>query len=151
MATDINWTTSAFQSLSNDDLYAILKLRCDVFVVEQHCPYPDLDDKDQQSFHLLGKKDGQLVAYARIIPPGISYLEASIGRVVTAPVARRGGIGRALMNQAIAEVVRLFNVTDIQIGAQQYLDTFYTSLGFRQVGEMYLEDGIPHIHMIFRK
>src|SRR6476661_217519 len=101
MATDINWTTSAFEELTNEDLYAILKLRCDVFVVEQNCPYPELDDKDQQSYHMAGKKDGQLVAYARLIPPGISYQEASIGRVVTAPQARGAGSGRQLMENAI--------------------------------------------------
>lgn len=147
----VNWTLTDFDSLSVRELYAILKLRNEVFVVEQNCVYPDTDDKDQESWHFCGWDGDRLAAYCRIIPPGISYPEAGIGRVVTALPYRKAGIGRELMQQAIEKTCALFKTETICIGAQCYLENFYTSLGFHSSGPEYLDDGIPHIHMIFKK
>jgi len=128
-----------------------MKLRNEVFVVEQDCVYQDADGKDPYSRHLCGWDDDRLAAYCRILPPGISYAEASIGRVVTAPAYRKAGLGRELMQQAMEKTCSLFHTGTIRIGAQCYLGKFYTSLGFLTCGPEYLEDGIPHIHMIFKK
>jgi ElaA protein len=144
----IEWVVKAFDALDVHELYAILRLRNEVFVVEQNCPYQDADNKDQASFHLCGWGNGQLLAYVRLLPPGLSYTEASIGRVVTAPAARGCGAGRQLMIVAIHELEKLYGKVPIQIGAQLYLKNFYQSLGFFPCGEMYLEDGIEHIHML---
>ena len=138
----------SFDNLSPSELYAILRLRNEVFVVEQNCPYQDADNKDLQCQHLMILKDNELMAYARLVPPGISYNQMSIGRVVTSPKARGTGVGRILMNTAIEHCRQLFGNGSIQIGAQAYLIKFYGSLGFNPVGEIYDEDGIPHIHMI---
>lgn len=146
----MNWILKKYTELSTDELYAILQLRSVVFVVEQNCPYLDLDDKDQHSWHLLGWQDDQLVAYTRLLPAGVAFEEPSIGRVVTSPVVRRTGIGRILMQKSIEACYTLFGKQPIQIGAQRYLETFYGSLGFEISGSPYLEDGIPHIHMILR-
>jgi len=147
----LNWTLNNFDSLSVQELYALLKLRNEVFVVEQNCVYQDADGEDPLSWHLCGWDGYQLAAYCRIIPPEISYPEASIGRVVTAMNYRKAGIGIELMKQAIENTCSLFNTDTISIGAQCYLEKFYTSLGFHPGGPEYLEDGIPHIHMIFKK
>jgi ElaA protein len=147
----INWTFKHFSELTVDELYKILTLRNLVFVVEQNCVYPDTDDKDQQSHHLCGWIDGTLAAYSRILPPGTSYPEASIGRVVTHPLYRKGGYGKQLMELSIEKTRKEFNVRDIRIGAQVYLIEFYSHLGFRSTGETYLEDGIPHIQMLLAK
>lgn len=147
---NMQWSLKPFSALTTDELYAILQLRSLVFVVEQNCPYLDQDDKDQPSWHLLGSQANKLVAYTRIIPPGISYEMPSIGRVVTSPQVRRTGIGRLLMQKSIDSCHQLFGKEPIQIGAQQYLESFYTSLGFEISGSPYLEDGILHIHMILR-
>lgn len=144
----VQWTCKEFAALTNDELYASLRLRSEVFVVEQQCVFLDMDNMDQQCFHLLGTIEGQLVAYTRLVPPGIIYTEASIGRVVSAPQARRSGIGRLLMQQSINEVIRLFGEGPVKIGAQLYLKAFYESFDFRQISEVYLEDGIEHIYML---
>ncbi len=141
------WTTKKFTDLSLDELYAILQLRNEVFAIEQNCVYPDMDDKDQPSYHLSGWDHEKLLAYTRIIPPGIVYDEPSIGRVVTAPCARRAGTGKELMQRSIAEVERLFGKVPIRIGAQVYLRKFYSSFGFTTTSEIYLEDGIEHVEM----
>jgi ElaA protein len=146
----MQWSLKKFSELSTPELYAILQLRSIVFVVEQHCPYLDTDDKDQDAWHLLGWQETQLVAYTRLLPPGLAFEEPSIGRVVTAPRIRRTGIGRILMQKSIDTCHTLFGITPIQIGAQQYLESFYSSLGFEISGSPYLEDGIPHVHMILR-
>lgn len=140
----------SFQELTLDELYAILQLRAEVFVVEQDCVYQDLDGKDQQGHHLLGfDDDGDLVAYTRLLGKGISYPEyPSIGRVITSIKVRRNGAGKILMEKSIAESERLFGESPIKISAQVYLDRFYRNLGFVPMGEEYLEDGIPHISMI---
>ncbi|CAN5766354.1 GNAT family N-acetyltransferase [soil metagenome] len=148
---ELNWQYSNFYELSAEDLYTILKLRSEVFVVEQNCAYLDMDDKDQDSFHLSGWDGNQLVAYARILPPGLAFDEASIGRVVTNPRYRKTGSGRVLMAHAIEKTLAQFMVAEIKIGAQLYLLAFYTSLGFKQSGPEYLEDGIPHVEMSLSK
>jgi len=137
-----------FEDLTPYQLYAILQLRNTVFVVEQNCVFQDADDKDQNAYHLMGFTDSKLVAYTRLIPPGEIYQEPSIGRVVTSPFIRKSGSGRELMNQSIDELYKLFGIRPIKIGAQLYLKSFYNSLGFQQVGEVYLEDGIEHIYMV---
>ena len=144
----LQWTCKKFDELTVDELYQALRLRSEVFVVEQNCVFLDMDDKDQGSYHLLGTKAGKLVAYTRLVPPGLVYDEPSIGRVVTAPSERRTGAGRALMNQSISMIKKLFGQQPVRIGAQLYLKNFYASLGFSQVSEVYLEDGIEHIYMI---
>lgn len=145
----LTWTTKPFEALTLTELYALLQLRSEVFVVEQTCAFQDIDGQDQAAFHLLGcTETGELAAYSRLFEAGISYPEASIGRVVVSPKFRRYGLGRELLRESIAAVATLFGEQPIQIGAQLYLQQFYESFGFRQVGEGYLEDGIPHIHMI---
>jgi len=144
----IKWICKPFTRLSADELYAILQLRNAVFVVEQNCVFQDADNKDQHSFHLMGWQDAALVAYTRLVPPGIAYDEASIGRVVTAITARGSGTGRMLMQRSIDECRKLFGEGVIRIGAQLYLKEFYTSLGFIPTGGIYPEDGIDHIQML---
>jgi ElaA protein len=138
----------SFNELSPTELYKILRLRNEVFVVEQNCPYQDADNKDLKCHHLMLLKNDELMAYARLVPPGLSFPQMSIGRVVTSPKARGTGAGRILMNMAIEQCYKFFGAGSIQIGAQAYLVSFYGSLGFKEVGEIYDEDGIPHIDMI---
>jgi len=145
---DISWTTKRFDELTPFEVYSILKLRSAVFVVEQQCVFLDMDDKDQLCHHLSGVHMGELYAYTRLVPPGIIYEEPSIGRVVNAPQARATGLGRQLMHESIRQVYLLYNRQPIRIGAQLYLKRFYESLGFKQTGEIYDEDGIEHIKML---
>ena len=147
----LKWVFKKFDELTAAELYAIIKLRNEVFVVEQNCVYQDADDKDQQSYHLAGWNGKNLVAYTRIIPLGISYAEASIGRVVTSVKYRKTGIGKILMQLSIENTLQQFNCTEIKIGAQVYLKKFYENLGFIQCSEIFLEDNIPHIEMLFTK
>jgi ElaA protein len=147
----LNWTLKKFEELAPAELYAIMQLRNEVFVVEQNCVYQDADNKDPKSFHFMGWDNTTLVAYTRIIPQGISYTEASIGRVVSSPKYRGTGAGRALMQLSINNTFKLFNCSAIKIGAQLYLKKFYESLGFVQCSDQYLEDNIPHIEMILLK
>ncbi len=145
----MNWLCKKFDKLTLHELYAILQLRNIVFAIEQNCVYPDLDDKDQLSYHLMGWENNKLIAYTRLVPPDISYQNIpSIGRVVTAPSARRNGIGKELMKLSIDKMQQLFGNTLIKISAQLYLKKFYESLGFIQTGDKYLEDGLDHIAMI---
>jgi ElaA protein len=148
---NLNWIFKKFNELSAAELYSIMQLRNEVFVVEQNCVYQDADDKDQKSMHLCGWDEKKLVAYTRIIPQGISYTEASIGRVVTSPACRKTGAGRQLMKESISRCFSEFNCTTIKIGAQVYLTAFYQSLGFVQCSGGYIEDGIPHIEMQLHK
>ena len=143
----MRWVLKKFQELTPDELYALLRLRAEVFVVEQTCAFQDLDNKDQPSYHLLGYLQDELVAYTRLVPPGISYTAASIGRVVTSPAHRKKGFGKLLMQESIKVCDQLFGKNTIMIGAQCYLIEFYSSLGFVLSGEIYLEDGIEHIEM----
>lgn len=144
----INWVLKKFDDLTPHELYAILQLRNEVFVVEQNCVFQDADNKDQQSWHYMGWKDAHLIAYIRIVPPGVAYQYASIGRVVNSSKARGTGIGKKLMQSGIAKTYELFGKVPIKIGAQLYLKKFYESLGFKQTSEIYLEDGIEHIEMM---
>ena len=137
----------AYKDLSLDELYEALKLRCAIFVIEQNCNYQDMDDKDQQSYHLLGYEGDKLVAYARLLPKGLSYKEASIGRVIVAKNFRGRSAGKELMKKAIEETMELFGTNEIVISAQCYLEKFYGDFGFKIEGESYLEDDIPHIKM----
>jgi ElaA protein len=146
----LHWTLKKFEELTPFELYAIIQLRNEVFVVEQNCPYQDADNKDLKAHHFMGWDGEILVAYTRLIPAGISYKEASIGRVVSSPKYRGMGAGRELMQRSIAHALLLFNCTAIRIGAQLYLKKFYESLGFVQSSEEYLEDNIPHIEMLYR-
>jgi len=144
----LTWQFKTFNDLSSEEMYALLKLRSEVFVVEQNCVFLDMDDKDQQSLHLMIRIEQELVAYCRIVPPGISFYEPSIGRVVSSSGHRRTGAGRALMLAAIDVARQQFDSQPIRIGAQLYLLKFYSSLGFEAEGDVYLEDGIEHIEMI---
>jgi ElaA protein len=145
----LTWTTKPFADLTLAELYALLQLRSEVFVVEQTCPFQDIDGLDQVADHLLGHTEaGELAAYARLFGPGHSYEQASIGRVVTSPRFRRFGQGRQLLSQALGQCAALYGAQPIKIGAQLYLKAFYESFGFVQQGEGYLEDGIPHIYML---
>ncbi|OLY91942.1 ElaA protein [Cnuella takakiae] len=147
----LQWNCKRFEELSPAELYALLRLRSEVFVVEQNCVFLDMDNMDQGCWHLLGTNEaGELVAYTRLVPPGHIYPMASIGRVVSAPSARRTGAGRELMQESIKKVYDLFGKGDIKIGAQYYLKNFYASFGFEQVSDIYLEDGIEHIYMILK-
>ena len=136
-----------FQNLSTEELYDVLQLRAAIFVVEQNCAYNDLDDKDRNGLHLLGFENNKLVAYARILPQGISYKEASIGRVVVDKNFRGKSVGRELMLKAIELTYNSFNTDKIIISGQQYLEKFYVDLGFVTEGEPYMEDFIPHLKM----
>lgn len=144
----IQWMLKKFEELTPYQLYALLQLRNEVFVVEQHCVFQDADNRDQNSYHLMGFNNNKLIAYTRLIRPGEMYDQASIGRVVTSPSARRSGAGKELMKQSIDAAYNLFGVQPIKIGAQLYLKKFYESFGFEPAGEVYLEDGIEHIYMI---
>ncbi|MEB0013565.1 GNAT family N-acetyltransferase [Glaciimonas sp. Gout2] len=145
----LDWSWLPFQDLSASQTYDMLALRQQVFVVEQKCVFQDADGIDQQCWHGLGYlPNAGLVAYARIAPPGVVYAEASIGRVVTASTLRGMNAGHALMNQAMAQVAKLFPGHAIKIGAQAHLQRFYGRYGFEPIGEVYDEDGIPHIQMI---
>nr|WP_044760957.1 GNAT family N-acetyltransferase [Streptococcus suis] len=141
----------AFDQLSLQELYTILTLRVDVFVVEQACPYPEVDGKDPNCLHLLGMDNGELVAYLRILPAGLSYDEVSIGRVVIKSNHRGKGLGRPMMEQAIHFITNEWKESQIKIGAQAHLEKFYSSLGFEPVSEVYLEDDIPHLEMLYTK
>lgn len=147
---DLIFKCLPFNQLDIFQLYEIMALRQEVFVVEQNCPYLDADGKDPKGWHLLGlNTENQIIAYARLLPKEVSYPDyPSIGRIATAANARGTGAGRALVQEALLECHRLFGNESIKIGAQLYLLKFYQSFGFESVGEEYLEDGIPHIEMI---
>ena len=144
----MNINVKKFEELSIDELYGILQLRAEVFVVEQGCVYQDLDGKDQKALHIIGTKNNEVVAYTRIFKSGDYFKEASIGRVVVKNTERKYGYGYKIMIASIKAVHEHLNETKIHLSAQSYLKKFYNSLGFKQVGEGYLEDGIPHIGML---
>lgn len=144
----MQWIRKTYPELSTDELYDILQLRQMVFIIEQNCPYPDADGLDRSAYHLLGVENGKLLAYARIVFPGVKYREPSIGRVVAHPEARGKKIGRALMLQSIAWARELYPGQGNRISAQRYLEKFYQSVGYKTVSEPYLEDDIPHVEML---
>lgn|SRR5690606_27455539 len=137
-----------FKDVSTEELYAILQLRSEVFVVEQNCVYQDIDGKDQKALHVLGIKNDNIVAYTRVFKPGDYFEHASIGRVVVSKTERQHNYGKDIMNVSIDVIKQQFKETTIKISAQAYLKSFYNNLGFEQMGEAYLEDSIPHIAMI---
>ena len=144
----LTWLCKPFNNLTNIELYALLRLRSEVFVVEQNCIFLDMDNKDQTCHHLLGYDGENLVAAARLLGPNTTYQQISIGRVVSSPAYRGTGAGKALMQQAIVQCYQLFGKSDIKIGAQLYLKTFYESFGFVQTSNVYDEDGIDHVEMV---
>ena len=147
----MEWQLKTFECLSTQDLYQLLQIRVDVFVVEQNCPYPELDGKDilADTLHLYATNSaGKIVAYARLLAPSVSYPQASIGRVLVASEARGAGLANQLMQRAISATLQQWPEQGIQIGAQQYLVEYYQSHGFMINSDMYLEDGIPHLDML---
>lgn len=150
--TSASWQFVRWRDLDVDDLYAVVRLREAVFIIEQNCPYPDSDGRDPLAWHLLGWRDGPdgktLAAYARIFEPGIRYHEASIGRIVTAPNVRGTGLGKELMVEALRRTEQLAPGQPIKIAAQRRLEKFYRGFGFSSISEPYEEDGIIHIDMM---
>ena len=150
------WKCKFWEELDREELYGLLRLRAEVFVVEQNCPYQDLDDKDRSGLHLWAERSGkpasaggEILALTRLLPAGVSYpTEVSIGRVVTALGVRRTGLGKELMIRSLHALNKQWPSQPIRLSAQQYLERFYADFGFESVGDSYLEDGIPHIAMI---
>ena len=138
----------SFEDLTRRDLYAMLQLRERVFVVEQNCPYLELDGLDEHCLHILGRQEGTIVATTRILPPGLKYPEASIGRVVTSEEVRGSGLGKALMAATLDAIEEQYGPCPIRLSAQSYLIAFYESFAFARVSEEYLEDNIPHVDMV---
>jgi ElaA protein len=143
----MKWILKKFEDLTLDELYAILQLRNEVFVVEQNCVYQDTDNLDQKAWHLMGWQENKLMAYTRILPPGIVYTEPAIGRVVISPAIRNTGWGKELMHQSLAACEKLFGNTSVTLNAQVYLKKFYESLEFETSGDPFSEDGIEHVKM----
>ncbi len=137
-----------FDQLTIDELYAVLQLRSEVFVVEQNCVYQDIDGKDQKALHVLGYKNQKLIAYTRAFGPGDYFEDASIGRVVVAKNERQHSYGYDIMEATIKAIEAEFKTNKVAVSAQTYLKKFYNNLGFQAIGEDYLEDGIPHIKMV---
>lgn len=144
----MDWMTKSFNALTTSELYEILKARVDVFVVEQKCAYPEIDGHDEASLHLLGIENGELTAYARLVPAGEKYEQASIGRVLVLPAKRNTGLGRQLVAQAISKIEDNWGVNEIRLQAQSHLKDFYGSFGFKPISDEYDDDGIPHIDML---
>ena len=142
----MQWECKRFADLSPEELYRLLQLRVDVFVVEQQCPYPELDGKDPACLHLYYRDEDGIQAYLRVVPAGVSYAEASIGRVVSRK--RRCGLATSLLHEGIRMAREVFGAQDIRIRAQIYARRLYEGVGFWQVSEEYLEDGITHIEML---
>ena len=138
----------SFDQLSVEELYNVLRLRSEIFVVEQDCVYQDIDGKDERALHILGYEDGILVAYARCFKPGLHFKEAGIGRILVRENYRRFGYGHKITQAAIQAVLEKYKADKIKISAQTYLVIFYERHGFQTIGDRYLEDGIPHIAMV---
>ncbi|WP_332453365.1 GNAT family N-acetyltransferase [Chryseobacterium aquaticum] len=147
---NIIWKIKSFEEITTSELYEIIKARVDVFVVEQDCPYPDLDDYDQKALHLWAEQDQKVLAYCRIFNQGIKYTETSIGRVLTTEKGRGKNLGKQLIQYAVETIENRFHTSEVRISAQDYLLRFYSGFGFEDTGKKYLEDNIPHTEM-FRK
>jgi len=145
---NIEWKFKSFEDLTKTELHEMMILRQQVFVVEQDCPYQDADEKDKDSHHLMGYIKGVIVAYLRLVKPGISYEEMSFGRIVTAQSHRGTGLGLALMKEGIKQSITLYGTSKNRISAQSHLLPFYQKFGFESTGKEYLEDDIPHTEMI---
>jgi len=141
-------TIKKFEELSIYELHDILQLRSEVFVVEQDCVYQDIDGKDEKAIHVIGKKEGKIIAYTRCFPPGFYFEEAAIGRVVVVENQRKFSYGHDIMEASKKAIQKQYQTENIKLSAQQYLIKFYQSHGFEPIGEGYLEDGIPHIAMV---
>ena len=149
MVIEVEWKIKRFEELTTTELYEILRVRAEVFVVEQTCIYQDLDEKDKRAYHLYFEENGKVKAYLRILDKGVSYPEISIGRVLTTENNRRKGLAREMMEKAIDFIGKELGENQIRISGQLYLQVFYESLGFQTVSEMYLEDDIPHVEMLY--
>lgn len=145
------WKIKKFDELNAEEIYEILKIRNQVFIVEQQCPYLDCDGRDMKSYHLFLENNNEIAAYLRIIEKGVSYNEISIGRVLVNSKYRGKGLARDMMKEAIGYINNQLNETSIRIEAQAYLIDFYKSLGFKQTSKVFLEDNIPHIEMLYTK
>lgn len=145
----MQWKIKTFNELTTTELYEILRIRAEVFVVEQTCVYQDLDLKDKRAYHLFTEENGEIIAYLRILEKGVSYPEISVGRVLVKEEYRGRGLARELMQRAISFVEEVLKEKEIRISAQKYLLKFYKSLGFTVVSEVYLEDGIEHVEMLY--
>ena len=146
----MGWYLKKFDELTNSELYSILKERTLVFVVEQNCPYLEVDGKDPLSYHLLKEDNGEIVAYLRILPAGVSYQESSLGRVFVKKEYRGQGIAQELVKKGLDFLQNELKETTVKIQAQEYLRKFYSSFGFQAISETYLEDNIPHIDMLLQ-
>nr|NJM02097.1 GNAT family N-acetyltransferase [Desulfobacula sp.] len=147
----MKWETKTFDRLGADELYELLKLRVDIFVVEQNCAYAELDEKDRHpgTRHVTGRnEEGDLAAYLRILPPGLGFDQPGIGRVAVSKAHRRQGLCHTMMEMAVDQICRAWPGLGIKISAQAYLETFYGSYGFEKASDTYLEDGIPHLDMV---
>jgi len=138
-----------FDELSNRELYSILRLRSEIFVVEQNCVYQDLDNKDLDGYHLMAIENGELIGYLRILNKGVSYKEASIGRVVVKKEYRRKKLGLEIINKGIDFIINTLQEKEVRISAQVYAKNLYEKAGFVEVSEEYLEDDIPHVEMLY--
>lgn len=148
MKSSIVWKIKPFAKLSTEELYQILKIRQEVFIVEQTCFYLDADGYDPQAVHIWAEKEGEVLAYSRVFEPGIKYTEASIGRVLTNPNYRKNNLGKILIRFSINTIEARFRAQSIKISAQDYLLRFYSEFGFQDTGKKYLEDDIPHTEMM---
>ncbi|AZA91572.1 putative acyltransferase [Chryseobacterium nakagawai] len=146
--SNILWKIKTFDEFTVPELYAVLKARIDVFVIEQNCPYPDLDNYDQKAVHIWAEENGDVLAYCRIFDKGIKYDETSIGRVLTTEKGRGKSLGKLLIKYAVETIENRFHTPEIRISAQDYLLRFYGDFGFEDTGKKYLEDDIPHTEMI---
>lgn len=149
--SNIIWKIKTFEEFTVPELYNVLKARIDVFVVEQNCPYPDLDNYDQKAVHIWAEQNGDVLANCRIFDKGIKYSEASIGRVLTTEKGRGKNLGKQLIAYAIDTIEARFRTSEVRISAQDYLIKFYGEFGFEDTGKKYLEDDIPHTEMLYRK
>lgn len=145
----IQWEIKSFEQLSSKELYKIIQLRINIFMLEQNCLYPECDDKDYHANHIFAVLNNEVIAYARLLPPGISYPEASIGRVIVSASQRGNNLGYLLMRKSIDKLNLDFPDSALRISAQAHLQPFYENMGFTKQSEMYLEDNIPHIEMLF--
>jgi len=144
----MEWIVKEFNQLTSNELYSLLKARVDVFVVEQQCAYPELDGIDEACLHLFHMEDGEVMAYARLVPAGEKYEQASIGRVLVHPTKRKMGLGRVLVQESIDHIVAHYDPKEIRLQAQSHLTGFYASFGFEAISDEYDDDGIPHVDML---
>ncbi|MFD1019248.1 GNAT family N-acetyltransferase [Thalassobacillus hwangdonensis] len=147
----MEWIIKRFDELSTHELYKVLKLRVDVFVVEQECPYPELDGCDESSLHLWAREGERIIAYCRLVPGGGKYTYPSIGRVIVHPQHRGEGVSRMLMEKAMQVLQQEWGTEQIFLQGQEHLAGFYRSFGFKDISDSYLDDGIPHIDMLWEK